>query len=350
MSRHRKIDVRMWGDSKFRALSRSKPNAQTLWIYLLTGPHTTSIPGLFSAGEAGLAEAIGWPLSGFRAAFAEIESQGMARADWDARVVWIRRAVVYNFPESPNVVKSWRPYLDEIAECPLKAEACDVLRAALADIGPAFADAFDKASGKPSGKPSGKASAKASLKPQVGSKFQGVDTPSANQEQEQEQEQEQKCGEESPHPSCPETRQASSPGPPGGDDEPKEIEPQPEGEPPIESPSVLTFPCDGPVKEWHLTQAELQQLTGFFPALDVLAECRKAMAWIIASPERKKTARGMRKFLTGWLSRSQNRGPAPAAIAARPATESIAERIARLSREKQAKESLLERASRLRSD
>ena len=29
------------------------PNAQTLWIYLLTGPHTNDISGFFTAGEAG---------------------------------------------------------------------------------------------------------------------------------------------------------------------------------------------------------------------------------------------------------------------------------------------------------
>ena len=44
----------MWGDKSFRELSAPQPCGQALWIYLLTGPHTTPLPGLFMAGEAGL--------------------------------------------------------------------------------------------------------------------------------------------------------------------------------------------------------------------------------------------------------------------------------------------------------
>ncbi len=128
MARHRKIDVGMWGDGKFRSLSKPRPNAQTLWIYLLTGPHTTAAPGLFSEGEAGLAEAIGWSLRAFRSAFFELEKREMVRADWSSRVVWIPRAVNYNPPESPNVVKAWRKAIAEIPECELRDEAIRTLR------------------------------------------------------------------------------------------------------------------------------------------------------------------------------------------------------------------------------
>jgi hypothetical protein len=89
MAKFRKIFTKMYGDEKFRALSNPAPNAQTLWTFLLTGPHTTGLPGVLVTGEAGLAEATGWPVDGFRAAFAEIVAQGMVKADWDARVVYI---------------------------------------------------------------------------------------------------------------------------------------------------------------------------------------------------------------------------------------------------------------------
>ena len=84
MARYRKVHVCVWADAKFRALSSPNPNGQSLWLYLLTGPHTTQIPGLFTGGEAGLAEALGWPLEGFRKAFREVFSQGMVEADWKA--------------------------------------------------------------------------------------------------------------------------------------------------------------------------------------------------------------------------------------------------------------------------
>src|SRR3990172_698570 len=48
---YRKIDIRMWGDAKFCALSEK---ARYLWIYLLTGDHTTSLPGLVKVSGATL--------------------------------------------------------------------------------------------------------------------------------------------------------------------------------------------------------------------------------------------------------------------------------------------------------
>ena len=168
--RYRKVLCRMYGDEKFRQLSRPQPNGQTLWTYLITGPHTTSVPGLFIAGEAQLAEALGWSLAGFRKAWAEVEGLNMARADWKNRVVWLPRAIVHNQPENPNVVRGWRDHLDEIPACALKQAAVVALRNYVerlsAGCGEAFAELFEQGSGK--GYPHG----------------------SGNQEQEQEQEQE----------------------------------------------------------------------------------------------------------------------------------------------------------------
>jgi hypothetical protein len=39
MARYRKVDPRMWGDAKFRALSQ---DGQRVWFYLLTGPEVTN--------------------------------------------------------------------------------------------------------------------------------------------------------------------------------------------------------------------------------------------------------------------------------------------------------------------
>jgi hypothetical protein len=72
-------------------------------------------------------------------------------------------------------------------------------------------------------------------------------------------------------------------------------------------PAILTiFPIDGPGSSvgWPLTDALVAELSADFRTVDVLAECRKARAWVMASPERRKTAAGMRRFLTGWLSRA----------------------------------------------
>lgn len=120
---HRRISVRMWGDEKFRALSAPPPNAQTLWVYLLTGEHTGRIPGVFRAGEASLAEALGWSLKAFRRCFQELESRHMATADWTRRLVFLRNAVRHNLPQSPNVVLGWHREFRNLPDCLLRDEA-----------------------------------------------------------------------------------------------------------------------------------------------------------------------------------------------------------------------------------
>jgi hypothetical protein len=79
------------------------------------------------------------------------------------------------------------------------------------------------------------------------------------------------------------------------------------------SPVVITFPTDGEVPHWHLRQAKVDRLAELFPKLDVMAEARTALAWIEANPEQRKTANGMDRFFTGWLTRSNNKPKPPAA-------------------------------------
>jgi len=145
MARFRKLDVRVWADSKFRDLSSPGPSGKYLWFFLLTGPHTTNIPGLFRAGEMALAEELGWSIEGFRKVFVELFSKGLVRADWKARVVWVPNAIKYNSPENPNVVKSWRTTWDEIPECSLKTEANARLKEFTKGLGEGFAKAFGEA-------------------------------------------------------------------------------------------------------------------------------------------------------------------------------------------------------------
>jgi hypothetical protein len=82
-------------------------------------------------------------------------------------------------------------------------------------------------------------------------------------------------------------------------------DPEPDAEP------VLHFPVCHRKHEptrWALTRGHLDELSSTFPTLDVLAESRKALGWVVSNPNRKKTSRGMAKFLFGWLSRAQERG------------------------------------------
>lgn len=179
MSRFRKVESRTWSDEKFRKLSPIPPCGRGLWLFLMTGPHTGPIPGLFRAGRAGMAEELNWPIEAFDEAFREVFEQGMAKADFDARLVWLPRAIKYNKPESPNVVRSWRTELDLLPECDMKREAIKDIRECLHELGPPYVEAFNEIvswAKNPSAKPCRKASSKPSRKAMP------------NQEQEQEQE------------------------------------------------------------------------------------------------------------------------------------------------------------------
>jgi len=176
MSRYRKIEVRTWADERFRRLSPILPSGQGLWFFLLTGPHTGPIPGLFRAGRAAMAEELDWDIEAFDKAFQEVFENGMAKADFKARLVWLPNALKHNKPESPNVVRSWRVELDLLPECDLKNEAIAHIREALEFIGPSYVQAFDEILCEDRLKPSGKPSVKT--------------LPNQEQKQEQKQEQE----------------------------------------------------------------------------------------------------------------------------------------------------------------
>lgn len=142
---YRKVKITMWDDPSFRALSPLPPSGQSLFIYLLTGPFTGIIPGLFKAGRAALAEELGWEVEAFDLALDEALSLGMVKADMQARVFWLPNAAKHNPPASVNVIKSWVRAFELLPECGLKYEALESLRAASHGVSKTMGLAFDKA-------------------------------------------------------------------------------------------------------------------------------------------------------------------------------------------------------------
>lgn len=140
--RYSKIHRRIWNDEKFRSLSKPQPCGQFLWLRLLSGPELGPIPGLFQAREPGLADALNWPLEPFRESFRELVRNGIAKADWEAGLVWVPNAVLYNAPANPNVVTSWSDAWSELPECKLKSEAFARLCTYLGGRGESFLAAF----------------------------------------------------------------------------------------------------------------------------------------------------------------------------------------------------------------
>lgn len=77
----------------------------------------------------------------------------------------------------------------------------------------------------------------------------------------------------------------------------------------VGTPAFLVFPTighQGP--EYRLSEAQIAEWGDLFPGLDVRVQARAALAWVKADPGRRKTVRGMPKFLVGWFAREVNSG------------------------------------------
>jgi hypothetical protein len=72
--------------------------------------------------------------------------------------------------------------------------------------------------------------------------------------------------------------------------------------------SLMEFPCTGQLKIFHLRESLAATLREAFPELDRKSEYLKAKAWLESNPKKRKTARGMPRFLNAWFERAQNRG------------------------------------------
>lgn len=74
--------------------------------------------------------------------------------------------------------------------------------------------------------------------------------------------------------------------------------------------SVITFPCVGKeASEYAVSQQYLSELSDCFPGVDVIHQLRHMLAWLKAYPAKRKTAKGMPRFIVSWLGRQQDRAP-----------------------------------------
>lgn len=70
-------------------------------------------------------------------------------------------------------------------------------------------------------------------------------------------------------------------------------------------------------REYVVTRPEVEEWRRLYPAVDVDQELRAMRGWLLANPERRKTVKGMPRFINGWLADEQNKAR-PAAPGRRP--------------------------------
>lgn len=78
-----------------------------------------------------------------------------------------------------------------------------------------------------------------------------------------------------------------------------------------DAPAVVTLPLNTG-DEFPVTQATIDELAPLYPSVDVLGEIKRMRGWLIGNPTKRKTARGVMRFITTWLDQQQDKGRGPA--------------------------------------
>lgn len=75
------------------------------------------------------------------------------------------------------------------------------------------------------------------------------------------------------------------------------------------APPVITLPLnDG--TQYPVIQTQVDEWVKLYPAVDVMQQLRNMRGWLDSKPERRKTLRGIKAFITRWLSTEQDKGRA----------------------------------------
>ena len=86
--------------------------------------------------------------------------------------------------------------------------------------------------------------------------------------------------------------------------------------------------------EWRPDQALFAEYVRLYPNVDVKQQFNEMRGWCLSNPAKRKTPRGIKRFVNGWLSREQDRGGSRRKYAAGSPGTVHQERIEELAGEK----------------
>jgi len=117
MSRYATIYTKIWQDETFKTLDS---DAQMLFIYLLTSPHSNLI-GFYYLPMAYVAEDLGNPCETLSKPFRNLCEKGLIEYDSAAKVVLVRNYLKYNPIQNPNQAKGAVAVLESVPRTRLLA-------------------------------------------------------------------------------------------------------------------------------------------------------------------------------------------------------------------------------------
>jgi len=65
-------------------------------------------------------------------------------------------------------------------------------------------------------------------------------------------------------------------------------------------------------KYHQIDDADIIKWVSLYPGIDVHQELNKMIAWCDANKSKRKTVKGVSRFIVNWLSRAQDKGGSPA--------------------------------------
>lgn len=74
-----------------------------------------------------------------------------------------------------------------------------------------------------------------------------------------------------------------------------------------EDPPIITLPLNTG-EEYGIFQHDIDTFAELYPAVDILQAMRGMKGWLITNPTKRKTKRGIGRFINSWLAREQDKG------------------------------------------
>lgn len=59
---------------------------------------------------------------------------------------------------------------------------------------------------------------------------------------------------------------------------------------------------------YPITQRDIDEWQELYPAVDVMQQLRSMKGWLISNPTKRKTRKGIKRFINSWLSKEQDKG------------------------------------------
>lgn len=71
-------------------------------------------------------------------------------------------------------------------------------------------------------------------------------------------------------------------------------------------PVIISLPLNNKAKH-NVYQKDIDYWQELYPAVDVVQELKKMLGWLDSNPSNRKTPRGIKRFINGWLMRAQDK-------------------------------------------